>query len=297
MTDSVELVLDAQADMGEGPIWHARTQRLYWVNCAAGEVHVFDPQAKTDRTIRVGQLVGTVVPRRKGGVMLAVKHGFASLDLDTEALTLLADPEADQPQNVFNDGKCDPAGRFWAGTISDGPPFIPGAGSLYCLDTGGQVSRKVGQVSMSNGLVWSHDKATFYFIDSFAHTVDAFDYDDATGEISNRRVAITIPKECGVPDGMTIDADGMLWVAGWGGSQVCRWDPSQARLLQSIELPVSQVTACAFGGPQLDELYITSARSGAYGLDQAALAREPQAGGIFKARPGVRGTEAFEFAG
>ncbi len=294
MTTSVELVLDARAELGEGPIWHQPTQRLYWVNISQGEVHVYDPRANTDRTIQVGQAVGTVVPRRAGGVMLAVKHGFASLDLQTETLTVLADPEADLPQNRFNDGKCDPAGRFWAGTMTDGSPTILGAGSLYCLDARHRASRPVGQVSISNGIVWSLDKTTMYFIDSLAWSVDAFDYNDETGAISNRRVAITIPKACGLPDGMTIDAEGMLWVAGWGGSQICRWDPARAQLLQSIALPVSQVTAAAFGGPNLDVLYISSAR---IGLDEATLAREPHAGSLFLARPGVTGTVAFEYAG
>jgi sugar lactone lactonase YvrE len=294
MTDSIELSLDARAALGEGPIWQASSQRLYWVNISQGEVHVYDPRTNVDRTIHVGQAVGTVVPRRSGGLMLALKHGFASLDLRTEEVTLLQDPEADRPQNRFNDGKCDPAGRFWAGTMTDGSPTIHGAGSLYCLDASHRVTRRLTGVSISNGLAWSLDRKTMYFIDSLAHSVDAFDYDDATGEIGNRRVAIATPEDKGIPDGMTMDADGMLWVAQWGGSCVCRWDPADGRLLQTIELPATQITACAFGGPNLDELYITSARNG---LDEAAMASQPHAGGIFKVRPGLRGLEAFEFAG
>jgi sugar lactone lactonase YvrE len=294
MTDSIELILDAQAALGEGPIWDAPSQRLYWVNISQGEVHVYDPRANTDRTIQVGQPVGTVVPRRSGGVMLAVKAGFASLDLETEKLTVWDDPEPHLPQNRFNDGKCDPAGRFWAGSMTDGSPTVRSAGSLYCLDVNRQVTKRLGQVSISNGLAWSRDKKTMYFIDSLAYSVDAFDYDDATGEIGNRRSIITVGGEGNVPDGMAMDADGMLWVAQYGGSCVRRWDPTDGGLLETIELPATQITACAFGGPDLDELYITSARTG---LDEAALARQPHAGGIFKVRPGVRGLEAFEYAG
>jgi sugar lactone lactonase YvrE len=294
MTDSVELILDAQAALGEGPIWHASSQRLYWVNIAHGEVHIFDPRANADRTIQVGQPVGTVVPRRSGGVMLAVKAGFASLDLETEKLTVWDDPEPHLPQNRFNDGKCDPAGRFWAGSMTDGSPTVRGAGSLYCLDLNRQVTKRLGQVSISNGLAWSLDKKTMYFIDSLAYSVDAFDYDDVTGEIGNRRTIISVGGEGNVPDGMAMDAEGMLWVAQFGGSCVRRWDPADGRLLETIELPATQITACAFGGPDLDELYITSARTG---LDEAALAKQPHAGGIFKVRPGVRGLEAFEYAG
>jgi sugar lactone lactonase YvrE len=295
MANPVELVLDTKSELGEGPIWHAPTQRLYWVNIMQGEVHVYDPRTNTDHAIPVGQSVGTVVPRRAGGVMLALNHGFASLDLDSGTVSLLQDPEKHLPENRFNDGKCDPAGRFWAGTMLNGATETSAAaGSLYCLDTAHQVRHRLGHIRISNGLAWSLDKTTMYFIDSPNYRVDAFDYDDQTGDIGNRRSAVTVPRERGMPDGMTIDQEGMLWVAGWGGQQVSRWDPASGQLLQSIELPVSQVTACAFGGPNLDELYITSAR---IGLDDAALAGEPLAGGLFKARPGVKGTEAFEFAG
>ncbi|MEP7355756.1 MAG: SMP-30/gluconolactonase/LRE family protein [Anaerolineales bacterium] len=294
MTDSVELILDAKSLHGEGPIWHAPSQRLYWVNISQGEVHVFDPRTGADRTIQVGQPVGTVVARRSGGLMVAVKRGFASLDLETEALTLVGDPALDLRENRFNDGKCDPAGRFWAGTMTENSPTIHGAGSLYCLDVNHTVTRRLTGVSISNGLAWSQDKRTMYFIDSLAHSVDAFDYDDATGAIGNRRVAITIAADQGIPDGMTMDAEGMLWVAQWGGSRVCRWDPADGRLLETIKVPASQASACAFGGPNLDELYITSAR---IGLDEAALAGQPHAGGIFMVKPGVRGLEAFEYAG
>ena len=165
MTHSIELVLDAQAALGEGPLWHAPSQKLYWVNIAHGEVHVFDPRTGADRTIQVGQPVGTVVARRSGGVMLALKHGFASLDLDTETLTMLADPEPDLPQNRFNDGKCDPSGRFWAGTMTDGSPTVLGAGSLYMLDASHKVTRRLTGVSISNGIVWSLDRQTMYFIE------------------------------------------------------------------------------------------------------------------------------------
>ena len=295
MATTVELLLDTKAELGEGPIWHAASQRLYWVNIMAGDVHVYDPATNTDRFITVGQPVGTVVPRRSGGVMLAVRHGFASLDLDSGAVAMLADADTDRPENRFNDGKCDPAGRFWAGSMLNGAgEKDPPHGSLYSLDANHQVRRRLGDVRISNGLAWSPDKRTMYFVDSPDHRVDAFDYDDATGEISHRRTAVAIDREYGMPDGMTIDAEGMLWVAGWGGGQVSRWNPATGQFLETIHVPASQSSACAFGGPNLDLLYITSARTG---LDAATLAREPRAGGLFVARPGAKGLEAFEFAG
>lgn len=292
MSDKVELVLDAKAELGEGSIWHAAKQLLYWVDIVKGELHWFDPISGEDVVVTVGQDVGTVVARRSGGVMLAVHHGFAHLDLDTEELTLISDPEKDKPDIRFNDGKCDPAGRFWAGTL----PLDErsNAANLYCMDTDLSVRHMLGNVSNSNGIVWSLDNTTMYYIDTPTREIAAFDYDLKTGAIANRKVAVTVGAKYGWPDGMTIDAEGMLWVALWGEGYVCRWDPGTGELLGSWELPVKQVTSCAFGGEKLDELYITSASRG---LDEEARAAQPLAGGLFRICPGVRGVEAFEFNG
>ena len=224
--------------------------------------------------------------------MLALHHGFAHLDLETEELTFISDPEPDKPENRFNDGKCDPAGRFWAGTLALDEK--PRAASLYCMDTDLSVRRVLGNVGNSNGIVWSLDNTTMYYIDTPTREIAAFDYDLETGAISNRRVAVTVPQEYGYPDGMTIDEEGMVWVALWGEGCVCRWDPRTGELLHSLRLPVRQVTSCAFGGEKLDELYITSACIGPEGK---ALAAQPLAGGLFRVHPGVKGIEAFEFNG
>lgn len=289
---SVELLLDAHASVGEGSIWDARHQRLFWVDITAGHLHLFDPTANSHRRFTLGQMVGTVVPRAQGGVMLGLHHGFATFDLDTEQLTFWSDPEADQPRNRFNDGKCDPAGRFWAGTLS--LDRVEGAGSLYRLDPDGRVRTMLRGVSNSNGIVWSLDKRTLYYIDTPTLKVSAFDYDLAAGEITNRRTIITVPAEWGKPDGMTIDAEGMLWVALWGGWRVTRWDPNSGSLLSEIPVPAAQTSSCAFGGPNLDELYITTAR---IRISDDDLVKQPHAGGLFRARAGVQGVPAFEFAG
>lgn len=286
------LVLPAQATLGEAPLWHAREQRLLWVDIEAGTLHRFDPADGSDRALAISQPIGAVVPRRSGGVMLALEQGFAAFDPDTGALTLLADPEADRPDNRFNDGKCDPAGRFWAGTINRHRE--PRTAALYCLDTDLTVRRMLGGLTNSNGLCWSLDQQTFYHIDTPTRQVSAFDYRVETGRIRNRRTVVSIPPEMGKPDGMTIDTEGMLWIALFRGGCVGRWNPRDGRLLQTVSVPASQVTACAFGGAELATLYITTARAG---LDEAALADQPDAGGLFAARPGVAGVEAFEFAG
>jgi sugar lactone lactonase YvrE len=287
-----ELVLDVQATLGEGAIWHTRERRLYWVDIELGRLHCYDPADGTDRVFELGQMVGTVVPRSRGGVMVALQDGFAAFDPQTGALTFWGDPEEHLPRNRFNDGKCDPAGRFWAGTIS--LDRERGAASLYCLEPDGRVRTMWQGVTNSNGIAWSLDPVTMYYIDTPTQQVTAFDYDLASGHIANPRAVITIPADAGKPDGMTVDAEGMLWIALWEGSCVGRWNPRTGARLETILVPARRVTSCAFGGPQLDELYITTAR---IGLTEADLVRQPHAGGLFRARPGIAGVTAFEFRG
>jgi sugar lactone lactonase YvrE len=291
MADKVEVLLDAKAVLGEGAIWHAQSQKLYWVDILNSLVHIYDPATSKDRAVNVGEHVGTVVVRKSGGLMLAVQSGFASFDLKTEKLTLVAQPEKDKTLR-FNDGKCDPKGRFWAGSYSY--QNTPEAGTLYRLDTDLKAHAMVKGVSCSNGIIWSADKKTMYFIDTPTFRVDAFDYDDATGGISNRRQAVRCEKSDGYPDGMAIDAEGKLWIAHWGGNSVKRWDPVSGKMMRKIDIPATQVTSCAFGGPNLDQLYVTSATTG---MDAATLAKYPLAGGLFRVDPGVRGVPSFEFAG
>lgn len=288
--NDLKLELDAHSVLGEGAIWDAEQQVLYWVDIDPGLVHIYDPVTRKDRSLSVGQPVGTVVKRKSGGLMLAVRNGFMSLDVKTGTTSLIATPQDHSPDNRFNDGKCDPAGRFWAGTMET--PSRKGA--LFRLDTDLSVHKMLDNVGCSNGIVWSFDKKTMYYIDSNTRKIDAFGYDDATGAISNRHTIVTVQESYGSPDGMTMDADQKLWVAHWDGGCVCRWDPSTGQLLQKIQLPVSRPTSCAFGGPNLDILYITSASTE---LEPAALAQQPEAGGLFSFRPGVRGLPALSFRG
>lgn len=289
---SVELVLDAKARLGEGPAWDARAGRLLWVDIENGLVHLFDPGPGSDRAIAVGQMVGCAVPRAAGGLMLGAQQGFATLDLQTEALTLIAQPEAHLPENRINDGKCDPAGRFLAGTMA--LSLAPRAGSLYCLDLDLSVHRLLEGITVSNGLAWSADARTLYYIDTGTRAIAGFDYDVAAGALSNRRVMAQVPPELGYPDGMTIDDEGYLWVGHWDGWAVCRWDPATGQMRQRVPVPVARVTSCAFGGPNLDDLYITTAWTG---LTDVQRAEQPLAGGLFRCRPGVRGSAAVPFAG
>jgi sugar lactone lactonase YvrE len=238
--------------------------------------------------------VGTIVRRASGGCLLALENGFAAFDPDTGELDFLVDPEADLPDNRFNDGKCDPAGRFWAGTMSLSHKPRPLTGSLYSLDAEGRVQTHLTGIGVSNGIVWTSDASTMYYIDTVTRCVDAFDFDNQKGEISNRRSIVNVPDELGSPDGMAIDAEDKIWVAFYGGWCVARFDPATGKMVAQIKMPVSNVTACAFGGPDLDLLYITTARQG---LDEAALAEQPQAGDLFAAQPGVPGVETPMYAG
>jgi sugar lactone lactonase YvrE len=281
----VKLIVDQKAILGEGPCWDDTNKCLYWVDIMGKKLHIHSPETNTNQEIDVGQYIGTVAVREKGGLIVALQNGFYFLDIESEALTPISDPESHLPKNRFNDGKCDPAGRFWAGTMElhiTGPNA-----SLYRLETNLQVDKVLDNVTISNGMAWSSDFKTMYYIDTPTQQVFAFDYDFKTGEIKNGKAVITIAKADGSPDGMTIDEEGMLWIAHWGGARVTRWNPNTGKILATIKIPVSKVTACVFGGENLDELFITTARS----------EDEPTSGGLFKAKVGVKGTLSYTFKG
>jgi sugar lactone lactonase YvrE len=254
-------------------------------------VHSLDVGSRETETVEVGQPVGAVAVRESGGLVLAVRDGFALLDRGEAEPRMIAALELDEPRTRMNDGKCDAAGRFWAGTMDE--EERESLGSLYRLDADGTVSRMLDGLVISNGLGWSRDGRTMYHVDSPTRRVDAFDFDLASGAIANRRTVVELEPGAGDPDGMTVDADGFLWVALWGGSAVRRYSPG-GRLDAVVEVPASQVTSCTFGGPDLDDLFVTTARRG---LAPGELASEPAAGGIFRARPGVTGEPAARFAG
>jgi sugar lactone lactonase YvrE len=285
----VELVLDARAELGEGPAWDGASGRLLWVDITRGLVHRFDPGSSTDEAIEVGRPVGAAVPAASGTIALAIADGFATLDPVTGRVDPVATVAA--PETMMNDGKCDPAGRFWAGT-KDASGERP-IGSLYRMDPDRTAVEVLAGVAISNGLAWSTDGRTMYYIDSPTYGIDAFDVDPTTGDLSNRRRLIDLPRDLGLPDGMTIDEEGLLWVAFWGGAAVRRID-LVGRVVSEIRFPVSQVTSCAFGGEDLSDLSVTSAR---IGLSEDALEDEPHAGGLFRLQPRIRGLPAPPFAG
>jgi sugar lactone lactonase YvrE len=288
---TVELALPARAELGEGACWDARSQTLFWVDILRGRVHQFSPATAACRSFTVGQPVGAAALREAGGLVLALRDGFATLDLDTGALTWIARVEDDRLTQRMNDGRCDAAGRFWAGTMAFDPS--PGTGTLYRLDPGGGVTPVLADLTISNGLDWSPDGRSLYFVDSGTQRVDLFDFDPLAGTLSNRREFVRVPDAAGMPDGLVVDSDGFVWVALWGGGALHRYATDGA-LARVVMLPVSHPTSCAFGGPELTDLYVTSA---SVELTPAALARQPYAGGLFRLRPGVAGRAVHRFAG
>ena len=290
MTTDVELVLDARAELGEGPVWDARSGRLIWVDITAGVIHRTDPTTGADDTLDVGRTVGAAVPAADGRLAIAVDDGFWFADLETGELERIA-PIPVSDELMMNDGKTDGAGRFWAGT-KDAHGNRP-LGSLYRLDPDRSVTGMVDGVTISNGLGWSPDDTAMYYIDSPTHAVDVFRFDPASGSIADRRRLVELPREWGLPDGMTVDEDGFLWVAFWTGAAIRRLDPG-GTLVASIGFPVTLVTSCTFGGPELDELYVTTAR---VGLSDEELRDQPAAGGLFRLRPGVSGRRASPYEG
>ena len=286
-----ESILHAQAALGEGALWNPETKQLYWVDIEGRALHIFDPATGQDRHLPTGKRVGTVVPMHGGNVLVALQTGIYRLDTTTGALTRLADPITDENLR-FNDGKCDPAGRFWVGTFD--LQQRPHAGTLYRFDPDGRTHVMLRHITNSNGIAWSLDRRTMYYIDTPTMAVQAFDYDNASGEIDDPRVIIRFPTGRGGPDGMTIDAEGKLWVAVWGGGCVHRYDPATGVLLQVVAVPAPFTSSCAFGGPELKTLFITSARGG---LPLQQLAEFPLSGNVFAAQPGVAGVPACFFGG
>ncbi|MFC5412754.1 SMP-30/gluconolactonase/LRE family protein [Larkinella bovis] len=280
-----DVVLNYSCQLGEGPVWDAAKKRILWLDILPGEIHSFYPESGEHREFKTGQMAGAIALLPSGNFIAALQHGFHEISLENETVVPIADPEAHLTENRFNDGKRDPAGRFWAGTMA--LDERPGAGALYMLNEDGSVSLKVENVTCSNGLAWSLDHRLLYYIDSPTRQVVAYDYELGTGEITNRRVVIQFGEADGFPDGMTIDEKGMLWIALWDGWKVVRCNPDTGERLQQIDLPAARITSCTFGGDSLEDLYITSAKTG---LTERELREQPLAGCLFVVKnTGIKG--------
>jgi len=281
-----EVLVPGGAELGEGPVWDHRAARLVWVDIVGRCVCVTDPQSGLTESIDTPSDVGAVGLRREGGYVAAFQDGFWASG--PQGWSLIAAVEDDQPELRFNDGKVDPQGSFWAGSMAY--DLRKGAGSLYRLDPSGGVTRALAGVTISNGLAWDSDATTMFYIDSPTQRIDRFRYDPLSHQIAERSMEIEIPPREGAPDGLTIDEEGGLWVALWGGGRVIRY--VDGKVATTISLPISQPTSCTFGGPRLDTLFITSAWQGLSAGDRET---QPLAGAVFRLEPGIRGRRSPEF--
>jgi len=284
------LEYETKAQLGEGAFWNHVTQELFWVDIEGKKLHIYNPSSKLNRTLEMPSRIGTVVPKDQNNAVVALEDGIYLVNTVNGELKLLSDIESDKNYNRFNDGKCDPKGRFWVGTMNF--DAITKSAALYMVDSNRTVEKKLDSVAISNGIVWTKDKKTMYYIDTPLKNIRAFDYNNETGEISNERVAIAIADSLGFPDGMTIDENDNLWVGLWNGYGVGYFNPKSGKLIQKIEVPAQNVTSCAFGGKNLDTLYITTA---SIGMSEENIPLYPKAGSIFKYIPGVKGVKGSFF--
>ncbi len=290
-----ELLVNLGGILGEGICWDETDSMLYWIDLLDNKVFSYDINTHTIKILDVGQNTGCIAVREKGGLIAGLQHGIYFVDMQTGSMELVVSPEADKPGNRFNDGECDCMGRLFAGTMSkaldSGAGDTTPRGSLYRLDPDGHTLKVLSDVTISNGIGYSPDNTVMYYIDSPTQRVDAFDYDKATGAITNRRMVVDVPRELGMPDGMTVDAEGMLWVGMWGGGAVVRFNPATGRMLEKIELPAPFVTTMVFGGKDMDEMFVNTAKM------NTDLNQYPDAGGVFRIKMDVRGQYTYKFKG
>jgi len=285
--DTPRVVLNARARLGEGPCWDAQTQRLFWVDIYNHRVHEFDPATGLDRFFDVGEVVACLAPAGVGRLILGLRHRLAYLDTRTGSVTPLLEFET-RSQVRCNDGKCDTRGRFWFGTMSKAGPEA----SLYRYDPDGSLHVMETGLTVSNGLGWSPDGGTFYLTDSPAQIVYAYDVEPASGQIRNRRILVDLRGQTFFPDGLAVDREGSLWSAMWDGWCVIRFDADGRETLR-VPMPVQRPTCCAFGGPDLGTLFITTA---AVGLTEEEIEHSFHAGDLLALAAGVTGYQANRFS-
>lgn len=288
----VACIADTKCSLGEGPLWDDRARQLYWVDIKAPAIWRYDPATGATRSWPMPHRIGAIALRQNGALVAALKPGFAFVDLDSNRIEIIARPEPDMPDNRLNDGACDAKGRFWAGSMDD-MEKAP-SGHLYRLNPDRTVARFEAGFVVTNGVRWSNDGKRLYFVDSAARTIWAYAFDMATGTPGSRELFAKLPDDEGYPDGLCVDAEDHVWSAHWAGARITRYRPDGAKD-RVIEIPAPNVTSCCFGGEDFATLYVTTAR---VGVDDKALARAPQTGGVFAVIGlGVKGQPSPRFAG
>jgi sugar lactone lactonase YvrE len=289
--EKVEHLLAIGCRLGEGPRWNVAEGKLYWVDIESHCFYRMDPTGGEPERFEVGLPVSVLGFRASGGLIMATREGFATYDLQTSQVSIIDNPEADRghPESRFNDGATDSNGRFWAGTMTH-----EGAeNALYRLDPDGTIHTMERGLTITNGMGWSPDNHTMYLTDTNRRVIYAYAYDAPSGTIANRRNFVEVLEDEGWPDGLTIDAEGFVWSAHYGGSRITRYDPD-GKIERVVELPVTNITSCCFGGPDLTDLYITTAWSG---LTEKERERQQQAGDLFILHTTTKGRPEPLFAG
>lgn len=289
--EDVTIAIPGSAFLAEGPHWDGPRNELLWVDILAPALVRGDVEAGTQQATPLDDIVGVAVPREKGGYLLATQNGIKTFDPETGTVALFADPEEDRPGNRFNDGKCDAKGRFWVGSLALNA--TPGSGALWRIDPDGAAHLVEDGFHVSNGLGFSPDSKTFYFTDSGARIIYAYDLDLEAGTLGKRRIFTRVPEGAGTPDGLTVDAEGFVWSAHWDGWCLTRYDP-RGEVERVIDLPVPRPTSAVFGGKDLSTLYVTSAR---IRLSAEQLKQAPLSGSVFAVATNFRGLPEHRFAG
>jgi len=279
----------SQNILGEGPLWNVKEQAIYWVDILGKQIQRFFPDEKKYEVFDVPLQVGLMAFREQGGLVCGTEDGFYFWEVGSKKMEFIAHPEKGKEGARFNDGKVDRKGRLWAGTMT--PQGATSA--LYRLDPDLTVSKLVDRVTISNGIGWSPDNTTMYFVDSIRYVINAFDYDHESGAISNRRPFVQLDADFGIPDGLTIDSEGHVWCAIYDGWKVMRYAPT-GEVSAQIDMPVSKPSSCMFGGKDLDELYITTI---ADGLSPEEKEEQPLAGDLFVVKTEVSGLPEPDFGG
>lgn len=285
--DTVQPFINLQLELGEGPRWDGLRGFLYWVDIRRGNFIRRNLASGQMEQAYIGMPLGCIGLCVSEKLIMGTKAGFGLWDLKARTIEMLPGLRIDRMDTRFNDGAVDRAGRFWAGTMTP-----EGQAVLYRLDPDGSIHTMDTGFSTCNGIGWSPDNTRMYFTDSHVHTIYVYDFDFASGAIANRRVFARISQpETAVPDGLTVDAEGCIWSALWNGWRIVRFDP-QGQVMRELSVPVQRVTACTFGGPELDTLYITTAWNE---LTPEQRATQPQAGDLFQFTPGVKGMPESRF--
>lgn len=287
MQKRAECILKRQAVLGEGPVWDGHRKRLFFVDITGKKINSYDPKTGEIRSIDTQKPVGCIVFDSSNNIISAEQNMLVRIDPDTNERTEILHFDLEDYIR-FNDGKCDAFGRLWVGTmaIDQSHPAAKECGSLFCADEKGNIREVLNTMAIPNGIAFSEDNQSFYHIDTATQQIARYDFDVKTGNISNKKTVVTVPAEEGSPDGMTIDCEGMLWVALWGGHAVARYDPATGEQLLKISVDAENVSCCVFGGENLDELYITS-----------AMNDSGDGGELFLYKTSVQGLPAYRFGG